>query len=97
MKSDNTFIYALSGEIDHHKSERIRNEVDEIILSERPNILKFDFSKVRFMDSSGIGLVLGRYRLISSMGGKIIVCGVENNIAKLLRMSGVDKIIEITK
>ncbi len=95
MNTDNTFIYAFGGEIDHHCAVRIRNELDDIILEERPSELVFDFSNVKFMDSSGIGLVLGRYRLLSTFGGKVVVNGASKEIARLFKMSGVDKIIEI--
>lgn len=95
MKTDNTIIYALGGEIDHHSAEKIRAEIDELIMAERPDMLTFDFTNVKFMDSSGIGLVLGRYRMLSALGGKVNVLGASGNIAKLFKMSGVDKIIDI--
>ena len=95
MNKDNTFINALGGEIDHHCAVKIRHELDGMILEERPQVLIFDFSNVRFMDSSGIGLVLGRYRLMATLGGKVIVNGSSKEIARIFKMSGVDKIVEI--
>ncbi len=95
MIQDNTLIYALGGEIDHHSAEKIRKEIDNIILEERPKLIIFDFSNVKFMDSSGIGLVLGRYRIMSAFGGKVSVRGASQSISRLFTMSGVDKIIDM--
>lgn len=95
MSVENKFIYALGGEIDHHSAVKIRHELDEMILEERPEELIFDFSNVKFMDSSGIGLVLGRYRLMATLGGKVKVNGSSREIARIFKMSGVDKIVEI--
>lgn len=95
MAEKNSVIYALGGEIDHHQAARIRNELDNIIMEERPEVLTFDFTNVKFMDSSGIGLVLGRHRLIEALGGKIEIIGASKSIERIFKMSGVDKIIKI--
>lgn len=95
MAEKNSVIYALGGEIDHHQAVRIRNELDNIIMEERPELLIFDFSNVKFMDSSGIGLVLGRNRLIEALGGKVEIIGASKNIELIFKMSGVDRIIKI--
>ena len=86
---------ALGGEIDHHEAVEMRSRIDGLILDERPQRVIFDFSRVTFMDSSGIGLVLGRYRLISSLGGSVTVCGASESTARIFKMSGVDKLVEI--
>ena len=95
MDKNNRIIFALGGEIDHHKAADIRYELDELIMNERPRKLTFDFTNVKFMDSSGIGLVLGRHRLITNIGGSIEIIGASKNIRRLFQMSGVDKIIDI--
>jgi len=95
MKDENTVIFALGGEIDHHKASSLRTELDDMIIQQRPKMLVFDFSNVSFMDSSGIGLVLGRYRLMNSLGGKTEIIGTTKNIRRLFEMSGVNKIIDI--
>lgn len=97
MKEKNTVIFALGGEIDHYEAAKIRYELDEMLMDERPQKLTFDFTNVKFMDSSGIGLVLGRHRIVSAFGGSVEIVGASKNIEKLFRMSGVDKIINMKK
>lgn len=96
VKRENSTLYVfLGGDIDHHEAAVFRTELDGIILDERPDKVIFDFSNVKFMDSSGIGLVLGRHRLIKELGGRAEVRGAKLHIARIFKMSGVDKIIEI--
>lgn len=96
VKKEGSEIYAvLIGEIDHHEAVEVRSKLDNIILEERPKKLIFDFSKVTFMDSSGIGLVLGRYRIMTSLGGKTVIKGTNDAIGKIFTMSGIGKIMEI--
>ena len=95
MQDNNRIIYALGGEIDHHKATAIRSEIDDLIMEERPNILTFDFTNVKFMDSSGIGLVLGRTRTMSAVGGRVEIVGASKSIERLFRMAGADKLVEI--
>ena len=97
MDNGNTLIIALGGEIDHHKAAELRYEIDEMIMSERPEKLTFDFTNVTFMDSSGIGLILGRHRLLCSLGGKVEVTGASKKIECLFKMSGVDKIVTLNQ
>ncbi|MBR3994511.1 MAG: STAS domain-containing protein [Clostridia bacterium] len=95
MSEKNSVIYAIGGEIDHHTAGKLRCELDSLIMDERPCKLTFDFTNVKFMDSSGIGLVLGRHRIMSAFGGTVEIIGVSENIRRLFKMSGVDKIIDI--
>ena len=95
MLENNRIIYALGGEIDHHSAVSIRTEIDEMIMAERPKILTFDFTNVRFMDSSGIGLVLGRTRTMGAVGGRVEIVGASKSIERLFRMAGADKLVEI--
>lgn len=95
MQENNRIIYALGGEIDHHSAVSIRTEIDEMIMAERPKILTFDFTNVRFMDSSGIGLVLGRTRTMGAVGGRVEIVGASKSIERLFRMAGADKLVEI--
>ncbi len=94
-KENQTLYVSFGGEIDHHEASAIRCTLDELIFDERPKELIFDFSKVRFMDSSGIGLVLGRYRIVKEMGGNTSIVGASHGIKTIFKMSGVDKMIEI--
>ncbi len=90
-----TLSVTLCGEIDHHETQSAREKLDGLIFLERPKKLVFDFSGVRFMDSSGIGLVMGRYRLLCKVGGKVCVVGASESVRKILRMAGLDKMIEV--
>ena len=85
----------LSGEIDHHSQKSLRDQVDHMIRLELPKTLVLDFSGVTFMDSAGIGFVLARYRLMSQLGGVVIVQGVNEVTARMMRLSGVEKLVTL--
>ena len=87
----------LKGEIDHHTTLPIRLDIDERIECCRPQTVILDFSDVTFMDSSGIGLVMGRYKLLNELGGKLEVTGLSNNSYKVMRLAGLDRIANIKK
>lgn len=93
-KSLDRLIVHLIGELDHHSAEEVRVKIDDRI--ERDNITKviLDFSKVTFMDSSGIGAVVGRYKKVSAKGGKICVADVNNSVNRVFELSGLFKIIK---
>ena len=82
----------ISGEVDHHGAREIMEELDREIDAALPGRLALDLSGVTFMDSSGIGLVMGRYRLMQELGGELRVTGVPSHIRKVMRLSGLDKL-----
>ena len=82
----------LSGEIDHHSAVELRRRIDESVLSGTPERLILDFSGVTFMDSSGIGLIMGRWRLMQEQGGHLLVQGVPQSLRKVMKVSGLDKL-----
>lgn len=84
----------LSGEIDHHAAGQVRGRIDAQILSGAPNLVVMDLAGVSFMDSSGVGLILGRYRLLQSLGGTLSIRGVSGQTAKMLRVAGIRSILE---
>lgn len=88
---------ALGGEIDHHTVKEMREAIDEAIERIRPAVLLLDVRQVGFMDSSGIGLVMGRYRLLHPMGGKIVIVGAAGKLEKIMRIGGLEKIAEFSK
>ncbi len=92
---EKVLIFEITEELDHHVVERIRKRTDYEIQRLMPKEVIFDFTKVKFMDSAGIGLVLGRYKQVTSFGGKMKIVNVNNRIKKILEMSGVTKIIQI--
>lgn len=84
---------ALSGDIDHHSARIIRAELDEVITHSCPEMLIIDLENVGFMDSSGIGLILGRLKAVQAYGGDIIIKNVRPNIAAVIRMSGLASLL----
>lgn len=95
LQSQNEQITAfLSGDIDHHSACKMREQIDSDAQLYSPKLLCLDFKDVTFMDSSGIGLVMGRYKLISAMGGKIIITNCPNHIKKVMKLSGLEKLVE---
>ena len=94
---DETLFCKLNGEIDHHSTLPIRIEIDERIETCRPQVVILDFSNVTFMDSSGIGLVMGRYKILNELGGVLEVTGLSDNSYKVMRLAGLDRIANIKK
>ena len=83
----------ISGEIDHHNAAKLRNDIDEAVENAYPEILVLDFGGVTFMDSSGIGLVIGRCKLMKNISGKIAVINAPKYIKKVMRMAGIEKLL----
>ncbi len=92
---DNYLMIRLPDEIDHHKSVNISAKADRYILSKKVGNVVFDFERTTFMDSSGIGIILGRYKKISCFGGKVYAINADNRIRRILLMSGLQNIVEI--
>ena len=84
-----------NGEIDHHATKSLREEIDLKIFSERPQRIVFDFSRTSFMDSSGLGLILGRYRRAKEIGAVLEIVNPGEKIYRILEMAGIDKMISI--
>ncbi|MBE6783323.1 MAG: STAS domain-containing protein [Ruminococcaceae bacterium] len=94
--SDGVLTVFLDGEIDHHTAPSIRETIDEKILQDKPRVLKLDYGSVTFMDSSGIGLIMGRYKLINSCSGEIEVVNIPKNMEKVVKLSGIEKLGKVT-
>ena len=92
---DNCLLVMMPKEMDHHKADAIRMKIDEYLLDNKAQNVIFDFENTRFMDSSGIGLIVGRYKKVSCFGGKIVAMHVNARIQKILLMSGLTDMIEI--
>ena len=82
----------LTGEIDHHTAAGVRAGIDGAAEARPPRLLRLDMGGVTFMDSSGVGLVMGRYRLITGMGGRLVVSGAGERVQELMRLAGLDKL-----
>ncbi len=85
----------LDGEIDHHSASLIRAGIDDAIVLRRPKLLILDFEGVSFMDSSAIGLVMGRYKLMKNHGGEIRVEGLSASAYKVMKLAGIERLGEI--
>ena len=85
----------LSGEIDHHTAKDMREAIDNAVDFNMPSLLVLDFSGVSFMDSSGIGLVMGRYRNLQKTGALLHIYGASSNIYKVLKLSGIEKLAKL--
>ena len=85
----------ITEEIDHHQAEKIRRKADDEITKFMPRKVILDFKDVTFMDSAGIGMVLGRYKMINMIGGKLEMENVSVPLKKIFDMSGITKICPI--
>ncbi len=92
---ENTVIARLSGEVDHHTAKAIREDIDLAIDRHHPKQLILDYDGVTFMDSSGIGLVMGRYKIVKPYGGSVIIENTGNQIKKVMRLAGLDRLAVI--
>ncbi len=90
---------ALKCELDHYSAKRIREKIDPAVFRYRPEVLILDFSDVRFMDSSGIGLIIGRTEVAAAVGASVRLVGLSDTLMKLVRLSGLEKIsgLAVTK
>ena len=94
---NDTILVRLCGEIDHHSAVRVRSELDELIFAKRPKKMIFDMSEIGFMDSSGLGLIMGRYSLIKDFGGSLVLREPTQATMKILKLAGMERIIKIEK
>lgn len=90
---DRNLIIKVDGEIDHHTSIIIREKIDKEFSRNNAKNIIFDFSGIDFMDSSGIGVIMGRYRNAKQMGGKVAIAGVNASLDRIFNISGLHKII----
>ncbi len=78
----------IAGDIDHHTSKDIRETIDNYVEKYQPKVLELDFSGVQFMDSSGIGLIMGRFKLMSALKGKLQVVNIPKGLERMVKLSG---------
>ncbi|MBB6630480.1 anti-sigma F factor antagonist [Clostridium algidicarnis] len=93
-KKDDKLIVLLTGELDHHSAEEVRAKIDDRLDRDNINKLVMNFSGVTFMDSSGIGVVIGRYKKLLGKNGEICVVEVKDRVKKVFELSGMFKIIK---
>lgn len=90
-------VVKISGELDHHNAAPLREATDRELLGGNYSGLIIDFSGLEMMDSSGIGVIMGRCRLIENYGGHLCVCGAKAPIKKIIQLSGLGKLVGITE
>ncbi|MBQ9978833.1 MAG: anti-sigma factor antagonist [Clostridia bacterium] len=106
VKDNKLFSYRINndaleikmvGEIDHHSAVSVRADIDAMIFEQRPKRLILDLSEISFMDSSGLGLIMGRYSLVRELGGTLLLRSPTAAVTKILSLAGMERIIKIEK
>ncbi|MFC4324098.1 anti-sigma F factor antagonist [Litchfieldia salsa] len=92
---NNVLCIRLTGELDHHAAEELRQKVTSVIESKDINHILLNLENLSFMDSSGLGVILGRYKQVKSKGGEMVVCSISPSVKRLFDMSGLFKIIRL--
>jgi stage II sporulation protein AA (anti-sigma F factor antagonist) len=91
----NVLIVRLKGELDHHTADVVRFKMEDALLRGRCDHVVLSLGELQFMDSSGLGVILGRYKLVKSRGGKMAVCGAGPSVRRILELSGLFKILAL--
>ena len=94
---DNCLMVRLPEEVDHHRAAYISANADRLLLQDRVQHVVFDFENTKFMDSSGIGIIMGRYRKISCFGGRVYAIHADRQIQRILKPSGISRIVEVVE
>lgn len=95
LVKDNCLFIFMPDEMDHNQADEMRMKADQIILEKRIQNLIFDFAGTKFMDSSGVGLIVGRYKKVKCFDGKVVAIHASPRIQKMLSISGLKDMIEI--
>ncbi len=88
-------VVYLPVELDHHYTEEIREKVDKVVREEPVFELEFDFSRTVFMDSAGIGMILGRYKMMKALSGRMMMSHMRGQIRRILKLSGILNYIQL--
>ena len=95
--SSGLLVVRINGEIDHHSAVEMRKGIDAEIFERQPEKLILDLSGVDFMDSSGLGLILGRLASVQKVKGELVVINPNEGVMKILKLAGAERIIKIEK
>lgn len=95
--ADEILIARIIGDIDHHSAKEIRETIDSAVIRAQTRELQLDFSGVSFMDSSGIGLVMGRYKLMQEQGGTVHIVNIAAHLKKVMLLAGMDRLAVLDK
>ncbi|HJV45898.1 MAG TPA: anti-sigma F factor antagonist [Bacillota bacterium] len=88
-------VVRMRGELDHHTAEHLKVQLEEKILKDHVRNIVLSLEHLHFMDSSGLGVILGRYKQVTAKGGEMIVCSINPMIQRLFELSGLFKILKI--
>lgn len=92
---DNCLMVKLPAEVDHYQAGYICEEADRFLLRQDVFNVVFDFEDTNFMDSSGVGIIMGRYKKVALLGGKIYAINVGNQVRRILEISGMNRLVEV--
>ncbi len=92
---DSTLTVKILGDIDHHNAKAVREEADKIIFGRKPRLILLDLSAVEFMDSSGLGLILGRFNLAEEIGAEFKIIKPAPSVLRILELAGIERIMKI--
>ena len=92
---DNCLMVKLPAEVDHYQAGYICEEADRFLLRQDVFNVVFDFEDTNFMDSSGVGIIMGRYKKVALLGGKIYAINVGNQVRRILEISGMSRLVEV--
>ena len=94
---EDTLLIRVGGEIDHHGAVGVRTAIDGRILSLRPSRVLLDLSAVDFMDSSGLGLIMGRLSLVKQYGGTLCVLDPSSAVIKIMKLAGMERVVTVLR
>ena len=95
-EKEGKLIARICSDIDHHSAKRMREKIDDMLFERKPQILEIDFSAVGFMDSSGLGLILGRVEKANALRTEVLLTGLSPTLMKLVRLAGIERVKNLT-
>lgn len=95
--TEDTVIAEIGGEIDHHRAVSVRSQIDEALFMRMPKRLVIDIGRVDFMDSSGLGLIMGRLAKAKEIDASLVLRNPSARVMRMLKMAGLDRVIQTTK
>ena len=96
-QKQDVLLIRLKGELDHHSAKQLREKTDHYLQEKDVKHIVLNLEELTFMDSSGIGVILGRYKEVQRAGGEMVVCSISTPIKRLFEMSGLFKIVKVER
>lgn len=92
---ENVLLVRLEGELDHHETSRLREAWQRELAENDVGHVVVNLEKLSFMDSSGLGVMLGRYKEVQASGGEMVICSISSEVRRLFELSGMFKIVKL--